>query len=140
VDSRFWTEYDSDELVCFGTRAISAAMNDSRKWFAVRFVFQRTHQAPSQGASKGEYTYEERVTLWKAESSDDAIRQAEAEAADYTEGGEWVEVDMAQAFWLFDEPVHGAEVFSLMRDSQLPAEEYVDHFFETGTEHQGTDG
>jgi hypothetical protein len=31
----------------------------------------------------------------------------------------------------------GVEVFSLIRDSDLPPKEYLDQFFDTGTEHQG---
>ena len=31
----------------------------------------------------------------------------------------------------------GAEVFSLMRDSDLTPHEYLDHFFDTGDERQG---
>lgn len=32
----------------------------------------------------------------------------------------------------------GSELFSLIRDSSLSPEAYVDHFFDTGSEHQGT--
>jgi hypothetical protein len=39
---------------------------------------------------------------------------------------------------LFGEPVDGAEVFSLMRDSQLAPAEYLDAFFDTGSERQQT--
>jgi hypothetical protein len=35
------------------------------------------------------------------------------------------------------EPGKGAEVFSLMRESGLPADEYVGRFFATGAERAG---
>jgi len=46
-------------------------------------------------------------------------------------------LDLFQAFWLYDEisiPEQGMEVFSLMRDSDLPPREYLDSFFDTGSE------
>ncbi|SCG64273.1 hypothetical protein GA0070213_10871 [Micromonospora humi] len=39
---------------------------------------------------------------------------------------------------MFDEWGHGAEVYSLMRDSDLPAGAYLTRFFDTGDERQGT--
>lgn len=45
-------------------------------------------------------------------------------------------VGLAQAFHMFDSPVSGREVFSLMQDSELPPEEYIDRFFDTGRERQ----
>jgi hypothetical protein len=38
----------------------------------------------------------------------------------------------------FGEPADGAEIFSLMRDSDLAPEDYLDSFFDTGTEGQRT--
>lgn len=49
-------------------------------------------------------------------------------------------VGLAQAFLLSEDPaVDGAEVFSLIRDSNLDPDAYLDRFFDTGQEHQ-TDG
>lgn len=96
-------------------------------WFAVRCVFK---SPPGEGLS-----YEERVTLWQADDFAGALALAEAEAQAY-EFGEYT--DLAQAFLLLDEPGHGAEVFSLIRDSALPAHAYLDRFFDTGTERQGS--
>jgi hypothetical protein len=44
-------------------------------WFAVRCVFRGTKELT---------LYEERVTLWRADSFEDAIERAEAEADEYT--------------------------------------------------------
>lgn len=97
------------------------------RWFAVRCVFH--HEA--------QHIYEERVTLWQAETFDRAIADAEREAAEYAAGLDGVRyLGLAQAFHMFDQPVSGAEVFSLMRDSTLEPETYLTRFFDTGDERQ----
>jgi hypothetical protein len=104
----------------------------ARRWYAVRCVF--TVDWPPEAAGK---TYEERITLWLADSADEAIERAEAEAERYA-----AEIDdapstylgLAQSFHLFDAPADGAEIFSLMRDSELPPDDYLSTFFATGSE------
>jgi hypothetical protein len=98
-------------------------------WFAVRCVFT----VPGEHGS----TYEERVTVWGAATMTDAVALAEAEAGDYAAavGGQYT--GLAQCYALTDEPGHGTEVFSLMRDSDLAVEAYLDRFFDTGDERQG---
>jgi hypothetical protein len=83
--------------------------------------------------------YEERVTLWRADTFDDAIELAEAEATDYAAalGAEYC--GFAQSFSLPETtPGHGSEVFSLMRVSGLDPDEYLTQFFDTGAELEGT--
>jgi hypothetical protein len=102
-------------------------------WYAVRCIIRFS----DDGATS---TYEERITLWRAPTADEAIEMAEAEAADYAEANEHAEyTGFAQSFNLFvgTSVGHGDEVFSLMRDSDLDTEEYLDTFFDTGAEHQG---
>ena len=86
------------------------------------------------------HLYEERVTLWSADTFESAIELAEQEANDYAaEAGE--RLDLLQAFHLFDEvylPLQGLEVFSLLRESDLSADAYIDAFFATGEEHERT--
>lgn len=98
-------------------------------WFGVRCVF-RWSQPP---------TYEERITLWRAESLDDAIAKAEEEAASYAGKLDSEYLDIAQAYWIGSTPPgNGAEAFSLMRDSDLSPDDYLDAFFDTGNERQRT--
>ncbi len=80
------------------------------------------------------HTYEERITIWQAQDFATAIALAEREAEEYaTEGDE--SLGLAQAYELVDEaPVHGVEVFSLLRDSDLEPEDYLTTFFSTGQE------
>ena len=64
------------------------------------------------------------------------MKLAEEELREYADGKDEC-LDLIQAYWLYDEitiPEQGTEVFSLMRDSDLPPKEYVDVFFDTGME------
>jgi hypothetical protein len=62
---------------------------------------------------------------------------ADAEASEYVAdlAGEYL--GLAQVYSLADEPGHGAELFSLLRDSPLQPAAYLDAFFDTGDERQG---
>lgn len=110
----------------FGTYAQFMQKNATDAWFGVRCVFRH-----------GENTYEERVVIVLAPDFAHAIAKAEDEAADYVDGLSAEYVGLAQAFALFDDPADGAEVFSLMRDSDLSPDEYLTAFFDTGDERQG---
>jgi hypothetical protein len=101
-------------------------------WFSVRCLFGHD--------IAGSNTYEERVTLWRAASFEEAVAEAEAEANEYAELVGCHYLGLAQSYQLVDLPGHGAEVYSLMRDSDLPADDYLTAFFDTGSEHQGVAG
>ncbi|MFG2816009.1 hypothetical protein [Streptomyces sp. NPDC048410] len=97
-------------------------------WYGVRCVFRHRPLG----------VYEERVTLWTAHSLDEAIGRAETEAREYCDMLEGVEyANFAEAFRIGDVPGEGVEVFSLMRESELPPGEYVQRFFATGAERSG---
>jgi hypothetical protein len=99
----------------------------TQRWFTVRCVVHQPDLA----------VYEERLTLWQAQDFDEAIGLAEAEARDYAQGLNPASyAGLAQAYELDDQPSHGAEIFSLMRESPLPAAEYLTAFFDTGSERQ----
>lgn len=100
-----------------------------RSWYCVRTVFRFSRDSTS--------TFEERMTLWCAAGFEAAIALAEAEANEYADSlDSCAYIGLAQAYELSEEPGHGAEVFSLMRDSDLAVEAYVDAFFDTGRERQ----
>jgi hypothetical protein len=108
-------------------------MNDSvptpeaRDWFSVRCIFKDLDSE----------IYEERITLWKAQSFSHAMALAEAEAREYVEAIGGLEyLNYAQAYHLAEEPESGSEIFSLMRDSSLSEREYLETFFDTGSERQ----
>lgn len=94
-------------------------------WFGVRCLFEIS-----------EDTYEERVTIWEADDFGAALALAEEDAAEYA-APTGTYLGLAQAFMMFDAPAHGAEVFSLVRDSVLDADAYIERFFATGNERQG---
>lgn len=98
---------------------------DDTSWFGVRTLYLH-----------GSNRYEERVVTLVARDFDHAVERAEAEAAEYVEGLDVEYLGLAQAFWMFDVPGDGAEVFSLMRDSDLPSETYLSRFFDNGDERQ----
>lgn len=106
------------------------------KWFTVRCVFRLGSLEELEDAEP--HIYEERLTLWQAESLGGAIELAEQEAAEYVNvlDGRNQYLGLAQAYELPDPPTHGAEVFSLLRESTLDREAYLDAFFDTGTERQ----
>ncbi|GAA5495834.1 hypothetical protein Rhal01_02013 [Rubritalea halochordaticola] len=95
---------------------------------------------PSREDQKLKYLYEERITMWQAESMDEAIELAEEEAKEYAESEGFELLDLFQAYWMFNEPLtveQGMEVFSLLRESDLEASVYLDTFFDTHHERQG---
>jgi hypothetical protein len=125
-------------------------------WYGVRHVISWG------GRVEDGNSYEERVTLWRADSFEDAIHRAETEAAEHVEIlGDGEVLDVFQTYLVTDdagsakasvaegvtaagerdgvilEGESGLEVFSLIRESDLSPKEYVDRFFDTGTEHQG---
>jgi hypothetical protein len=100
------------------------------QWYTVRCLF---------GAERDQgFVYEERMTLWCTDSFDNAIALAEKEAATYAAASQVEYLDLAQVCKLPGHPTSGAEVFSLVRDSQLASDDYLDTFFDTGTERQSS--
>ena len=95
----------------------------SMGWFAVRQVIKNAD------------AYEERITIWQADSAEEAIGRAEAEATEYAWDGT-EPLALYQSFELADAPGDGVEVFSLIRRSELPPDEYLDSFFATGSEEE----
>jgi hypothetical protein len=102
--------------------------SDESQWYSVRCVFRSD--------SDDGNLYEERITLWNAASLDDAIALAEVEAAEYAKSTEVEHLGLAQAYWLPASPGIGVGVFSLMRESTLDPDAYLDLFFDTGNERQ----
>ena len=98
-------------------------------WYCVRTVFRFGREQKS--------TYEERLTLWFTAGFSAAISAAEAEANEYARSFEdCAFAGLTQVYELSEPPGHGAEVFSLMRDSSLTTDAYVTAFFDTGNERQ----
>jgi hypothetical protein len=94
-------------------------------WFGIRFIFEADKEV-----------YEERITVWEADSFVQALARGEADALEYADQISGKYLGLAQAFMMPDGCADGNEVFSLIRQSRLKPEAYVDHFFDTGGELQ----
>jgi hypothetical protein len=108
------------------------------KSYAVRCIFE----APVESINTKRFLYEERITIWRALNIDDAIDRAEEEANSYCRKNVGFRFSgLSQAFWMFQSlDGNGVEVFSLLRESDLEMDEYLDRFFSTGDERQRTSG
>jgi hypothetical protein len=101
--------------------------------FGVRCIFK----CPKASFNKLDHLYEERITVWKAADADEAIDKAIDEAEEYADRNGFTYAGLAQSFWMFTViDVNGAEVFSLLRESNLEIEAYLDTFFSNGAERQ----
>jgi len=110
-----------------------------REWYGVRCLFEHRDL---DGDAPDRTVYEERVVILRAVSFEEAIELAEREGESYCAALDDVHMlDVVQAYLLADDPhEEGAEVFSLMRSSDLAPDEYATRFFDTGDEHQESAG
>lgn len=105
-------------------------MSTDEPWYGVSLVYQ--HNRVSGLA------YEERILIVRAKSAEAAIEMAEAISGKEYEDESTVRLDYAMTFNIFDcdgpclPP--GTEVFSLIRDSDLTPDEYLNRFHTTGAE------
>jgi len=103
-------------------------------WYSVRCVFH----TPSDDPDSRDH-FEERITLWLADSFDHAIERAEEEAGEYAAGltcTHYCGLEQAYRLVTSTQPGDGDEVFSMLRDSELAPHAYLKRYFETGGEHQ----
>ncbi|NKF49093.1 DUF4288 domain-containing protein [Shewanella sp. WXL01] len=107
-------------------------MSNHEPFYAAKCVFRHHQLAPIDGKK---YVYEERIILIHAESMDDAIEKTESEANQYADSGsEYLEY--INVFHLFDYILHhGSEVYSEIRSSDLDPEDYINQFYDSGSEH-----
>ena len=107
-------------------------MQDKEPWYSVKCIFRHDHL--SQKAE--EHCYEERVVVLKAVSLDHAIELGEAEARAYAgDEGTSHYIEFISAYHLYKpEIAPGAEVFSIMRRSNLNKDAFLDRYYDDGTE------
>lgn len=103
------------------------------QWYSVRCIFK--HQRRRDMTKRN--LYEERITIWRAKSFEEAIEKAEIEAKEYADpDAEYT--GLAQAYNLIEETLqNGVEVFSLMHESNYTPKKYLDIYFDNGSERQG---
>ena len=92
-----------------------------KQWFAVRTIVANNEKRPwgPTNLDPGQIDYEERITIWRTESAEQAIALAEAECQRYVDdlGGDVLQ--LTQCYALAMKPGHGVEVFSLIRRSEF---------------------
>ena len=103
------------------------------KWFSVRTIVHR----------RAEGVFEERITLWRRSDADEAADAALAESAEYARDNRGDDCGLAQVYEPYGDavgglraPADGCEIFSLVRQSDLTPDKYLDAFFDTGREQQ----
>jgi hypothetical protein len=99
---------------------------NSATWFSAKSLsFHRT-----------ESVYEERVVVFLAKDFEEALAKAEAEAARYA--AQFADVEDLGYFMVYDlseESIReGTEVFSLMRDSRMPPQAFLDRYHDRQSE------
>lgn len=108
---------------------------NTEPWYGIKLVFRHSNlEVEMPGAS----VYEERVILVSANSEDEAISLAELEAVEYAKDVDGCEyLEFASCFHIYEEKiVHLSEVYSVMRESSLSSEQYLDTFYDTDLERE----
>ena len=107
-------------------------LNDNLEWFGAKCIF--AHHGLN--GDKGVVHYEERVILVEADSFDDAIEEGEREARRYAlEQSDCQYIEFINVFKLTSRQLGpGTEVYSLMRRSALSPSEFLDRYYNDGTE------
>jgi hypothetical protein len=102
------------------------------EWYAAKTVCR--HRGVEDGIPKT--LFEERVVLLHAADFEDAIAKGELEAQEYSRSTEDVVYTGYINVYRLDADVvaHSTEIFSLMRESDLPDRDYLDHFYDDGKE------
>ncbi len=101
--------------------------NDVKLWFSARTVYEHD--------KTGDGLFEERIVVLRAEGFEEALERAGVEAAGYADAVGCVYTGYVSVYEIVEEALgDGTEVFSLMRDSDLSAEAYIDRFYTTGDE------
>lgn len=105
---------------------------EEKVWYGAKTLYQvqtNTVESPKK-------LYEERVVILKASSLDNAIVEAEKEARQYASDDSGITyLEYVNVFKLISQEIRDkTEVFSLMRESRLGANKYIDRYFNTGNE------
>lgn len=108
------------------------------EWYGARTVYRLDRYSSESDSA---YLYEERIVVVKATSFDDAIKHAEKEAANYAaaESG-IIYLGFVNVYKIVDDSIiNSTEVYSQVRESKLLSNDYLDRFFDTGSERAKVD-
>ena len=106
---------------------------ETLEWYGARSVYELVGRDSQENGTK---LFEERIVLVKASSMEEAMEEAEKEATAYaSEDSGFIYLGYINVYKLADTRVKNkTEVYSLMRESALAPQEYIDRFFDTGLE------
>ncbi len=94
-------------------------------WYSVKCLFDH----PTRAKEGEDHLYEERITLWRASSFEEAHRLAEQEARRYAAEVNCLFIGSTDSFHLFDDDIsHGCELYSVMRGSNMTPSIYRSTF------------
>jgi hypothetical protein len=93
---------------------------------------------PTRTVEGMEFTYEERITLWLANSMVEAATKGAIEARQYANEAKAEFIKVTNVFNLFDEKLaEGVEVWGYMRTSNLKPEVYLKNYLSTENDAAG---
>lgn len=104
-----------------------------KKLFSAKCVFKFDRIKNNDG----ETAYEERIVILKARTDDEAIELAEEDAKKYAESERGKYLGYINVYKLFESDIEFngiKEVYSLMRHDEDNEEDYLDFFYDTGSE------
>jgi hypothetical protein len=98
-----------------------------QRWYSVRSIFRLDRTVDG----KAECLFEERVVVFRAASSEEALAKGRAEAQRYAEGETHPKMlDHIVAFDLYEEELcEGEEVWSCLRRSDESDEQFLDRVY-----------
>ena len=107
----------------------------AKDWYAARCLFR--HGA-LKGTARRKHVYEERIVLVRAGSDREAIRLAERDARKYAgQDAATTYLNYVETYHLFETSIRtGAEVFSLLRSSNLSGSRFLSRYYDDGSEHR----
>jgi len=101
-------------------------------WYTIKCIFRHLNLDTEDPNA---FVYEERIVLIRASSDDEAIALAEKDAQEYAKDTDCEYINFATSFHLFDDKVISfSEIYSEMRESALEPNEYLDNYYDTGSE------
>ncbi len=101
-------------------------------WYSAKCVFRH---GPMAG-DPGRFVYEERVIVLLANDLNEAVRRAEEEAKEYAASLEEVEyTGFVAAYDIGEDEISDvSEVYSILRNSDLETNAFLDRYYDDGTE------
>src|SRR4051812_4258851 len=112
--------------------SIERATTDNKSWHSVKCIFQHDGLADAENMT----VYEERIVLVRARDLDEAIQLGEVEAEEYAASREGVAyIGFISAYRMSGpELKEGTEVYSVMRQSSLTGNDFLDRYYDDGSE------